>query len=161
MLQLQLFKKSILEHVGKSILQPPELIEQYPFPDQVIYLGFLVYDFFKQNTHYEFRHLVLDETSYGPQFRHFQFNFFELPKFNKNLDQLTNVKDKWLYFMKHTNNISTIPDQFPDQLKEPKKLREAFDLAQPYTWTGIEQHEYDNKGVFIADCAQSIERNLQ
>jgi predicted transposase/invertase (TIGR01784 family) len=50
--------------------------------------------------------------------------FVELPKFNKQENELTNITDKWLYFIKHAGELNFIPQSFT----EPQ-LREAFDIA--------------------------------
>jgi predicted transposase/invertase (TIGR01784 family) len=41
--------------------------------------------------------------------------FIELPKFNKALDKLNDIKDKWIYFVKNAGKL----DYIPDELQEP------------------------------------------
>ncbi|MEZ5480444.1 MAG: hypothetical protein R3E95_24075 [Thiolinea sp.] len=36
--------------------------------------------------------------------------FIELPKFTKELQELTNISDKWVYFVKNAGNFDYVPD---------------------------------------------------
>jgi hypothetical protein len=36
--------------------------------------------------------------------------FVELPKFNKELADLETLTDKWIYFMKNTNQLEAVPE---------------------------------------------------
>ena len=40
--------------------------------------------------------------------------YFEMPKFNKSIDELETHYDKWLYVLKNLNKL----DRLPDTLKE-------------------------------------------
>jgi predicted transposase/invertase (TIGR01784 family) len=51
--------------------------------------------------------------------------FVELPKFKKELDELTTLTDKWIYFMKHTPDLETIPTT----METVPELEKAFLIA--------------------------------
>lgn len=40
------------------------------------------------------------------ELRDFSFTFLELPKFNKDIDHLSNMTEKWAYFFKHAEDTS-------------------------------------------------------
>jgi len=46
----------------------------------------------------------------------------ELPKFTRTLEELKDIKEKWIYFVKNAGNMKMIPKQ----MENPKELREAF-----------------------------------
>ncbi|NEO73742.1 Rpn family recombination-promoting nuclease/putative transposase [Moorena sp. SIO3H5] len=51
--------------------------------------------------------------------------FVELPKFNKQLEELESVIDKWIYFIKEAPSLEIIPDN----LREVPQLEKALTIA--------------------------------
>ena len=51
--------------------------------------------------------------------------FVELPKFNKQLEELESVIDKWIYFIKEAPSLEIIPDN----LREIPQLEKALTIA--------------------------------
>ncbi len=51
--------------------------------------------------------------------------FIELPKFKKGEDKLTDITDKWIYFVKNAGSLEYIPES----LKAEKEIEEAFEIA--------------------------------
>ncbi|MGE5343066.1 MAG: Rpn family recombination-promoting nuclease/putative transposase [Candidatus Omnitrophota bacterium] len=139
--------KRILYYTSKAYYQQLEKAEDYPRLNQVIFLGFLDFIFFENNPNYASRHLILDEETKENHFQDFELNFVELPKFTKTLDQLQNVKDKWIYFVKNAVDLEMIPKE----MEEPKEIREAFEVANRYGWTKEELDIYDYVGMHIQD----------
>ena len=139
------FEKKVLYYVSKAYVHQLERGDDYPALNQVIFLGFLNFKLFKENKNYATRHLILDEETNEHLFKDFDLNFIELPKFKKSLEELANVKDKWIYFVKNAGSMSLIPGE----MKEPKELRDAFEIANQHTWTQQELDIYEAKGVFI------------
>ena len=84
-------------------------------------------------------HLILDTTTYEHALKHLEFHFIELDKFNKNLDELTDLLDKWIYFLKNADSLRTIPENF----KQYQPLHEAFSLLEQGNWSKKELDEYD------------------
>ena len=50
--------------------------------------------------------------------------FIELPKFNKTLEDLSDIKEKWIYFVKNAGQL----DYIPDALQEPC-IAQALSMA--------------------------------
>jgi predicted transposase/invertase (TIGR01784 family) len=67
-----------------------------------------------------------------------EFNFIELPKFNKALTELENLTNKWIYFIKNAENLDVIPDNVDDE-----GLKSAYQEANKHTWTKEELDAYD------------------
>ena len=53
---------------------------------------------FPQKKDYKSDHVILDKESYENDLKDFSFTFLELPKFNKDVDHLSNMIEKWSYF---------------------------------------------------------------
>jgi predicted transposase/invertase (TIGR01784 family) len=151
------FEKKVLYYVSKSYYQQLNRAEDYPRLNQVIFLGFLNFNLFQQNPNYATRHLILDEKTNEHHFQDFELNFVELPKFTKSLEELRDIKDKWIYFVKNAGTMSMIPRE----LQEPKELREAFEVANQMKWSKEELDAYDALGIFIQDERGRIEYALE
>jgi predicted transposase/invertase (TIGR01784 family) len=44
--------------------------------------------------------------------------FVELPKFNKKENELTNIKDEWIYFIKNAGSLEYIPTNLNNNIKD-------------------------------------------
>ena len=151
------FEKRVQYYVSKAYSGQLESGENYPKLNQVIFLGFLDFTLFKEVPGYASRHLILEENSNGHYLKDLQFNFVELPKFTLTLEQLTNVKEKWIYFVKNADKMTMIPKQ----LEEPAELKEAFDVANQMSWSKEELQAYDTRGVLIQDERGRVEYALE
>ncbi|MGD2087064.1 MAG: Rpn family recombination-promoting nuclease/putative transposase [Candidatus Aminicenantes bacterium] len=151
------FEKKVLYYVSKSYYQQLNKAEEYPKLNQVIFLGFLNFKLFHKNPDYATRHLIPDEKTNENHFKDFEFNFVELPKFTKTLEELKDIKDKWIYFVKNAGNMKMIPRE----LEEPKELREAFESAKQMKWSKEELEAYDARGIYIQDERGRIEYALE
>jgi predicted transposase/invertase (TIGR01784 family) len=151
------FEKRVLYYVSKAYHQQLNSSEGYPKLNQVIFLGFLDFTLFKVNSHYCTRHLILEEKSNEHYFQDFELNFVELPKFNKPLKELKDIKDKWIYFVRNAKNMKMIPEE----LQEPKELRDAFEVANQMSWSREEMEAYEARGIYIQDERGRIEAALQ
>jgi predicted transposase/invertase (TIGR01784 family) len=81
----------------------------------------------------------------------------ELPKFQKSLEELEDIKGKWIYFVKNAGNMTMIPKK----LEEPEELREAFELANQMSWAKEELDAYEAKGIYIQDERGRVEYALE
>ena len=55
---------------------------------------------------YKFDHVILDKNNYDHDLKDFSFTFLELPKFTKDIDELSNNVERWSYFFKHAHEIA-------------------------------------------------------
>ncbi|WPD24208.1 MAG: Rpn family recombination-promoting nuclease/putative transposase [Candidatus Electrothrix scaldis] len=82
--------------------------------------------------------------------------FAELPKFTKTEEELTDIADKWLYFVKHAGDLEFVPESFT----EPQLL-EAFEIANT---AGLSEEELDiqfKRQDFIAMQQGAVEKAVQ
>lgn len=147
------FEKRVLYYVSKAYYQQLDKADDYPKLNQVIFLGFLDFVLFKESPDYTTRHLILEENTNGHYFKDFELNFVELPKFKKRLEEMQDLKDKWIYFVKNASDMTIIPKE----MQEPREIREAFEAANRLTWSKEELDAYDDKGIFIQDERGRIE----
>lgn len=67
-----------------------------------------------------------------------EFNFIELPKFNKTPNKLDSIIDQWVYFIKNAENLDIVPENVNDE-----GLKSAYQEADKHNWTQADLEAYD------------------
>jgi PD-(D/E)XK nuclease family transposase len=78
--------------------------------------------------------------------------FVELPKFQRSLNQLETLTDKWIYFLQHAPDLRTVPET----MGEVVEIRQAFEMATQATLTPEELDELEHQLFFIQDQRGAI-----
>jgi predicted transposase/invertase (TIGR01784 family) len=78
--------------------------------------------------------------------------FVELPKFDRSLEELTTITDKWIYFLQHAPDLETVPDT----MGEVVEIQQAFELANEALLTPEELEELEHQQFFIYDQLGAI-----
>lgn len=65
--------------------------------------------------------------------------FFDLSRFNKSLDEITDSTDYWVYLLKEVRNLTDVPDQIPRE----KCFDSFFEASKQANFTKDEKMEYD------------------
>jgi len=110
---------------------------EYEELEPVIFVGVLDFSLLK-NPRYLSHHLILDKDTHEHEFKHLELHIIELKKFNKKIEELTTLADKWIYFLKYAEDMQTIPDT----LKSPD-MQDAFQILNKSTWTPEQLISYD------------------
>lgn len=92
------------------------------------------------------------------------FHFIEMPRFTKNVEELENHFEKWLYFLKNLENF----DSIPEILKEEVFLK-GFEVAKIANFTKKELDDYeeslkvyrDLKGVIDTSFEDGLEQGIE
>lgn len=71
----------------------------------------------------------------------------ELPKFTKTLSELNSLTDKWIYFLKETAYLKTIPDN----LGEVPEIERALNIANQANMTTAELEVIDRRAIVLQD----------
>ncbi|KJU87417.1 transposase, partial [Candidatus Magnetobacterium bavaricum] len=93
------FTKRVLYYTSKAYINQLGKGEDYPMLKKVIYIGIVDFNIF-DGDNYLTRHLILDTVTLKNELEDFEFNFIELPKFNKKEDEVESIIEKWVYFIK-------------------------------------------------------------
>jgi len=131
------FGKRVLYYTSKSYSSQISRSEFYQKLNPVIFIGILEFGF-TQNPHYLNRSQVRDVETGERTLHDIEFNFIELPKFNKQLLELETLTDKWIFFIKNAENLDVMPENINDE-----GLKSAYDEANKFTWTKDELEAYD------------------
>ena len=80
------------------------------------------------------------------------FIYFEMPKFNKTIDELDSHYDKWLYVLKNLHKL----DRLPDKLKE-KVFERVFEVAEIAKFSHEEYLSYEDSLKYYRDLKNSLD----
>ncbi len=80
------------------------------------------------------------------------FIYFEMPKYNKSIDQLETRFDKWLYVLKNLNKL----DRLPEKLKE-SIFEKVFEVAEIAKFTREEYILYEDSLKYYRDLKNSLD----
>jgi predicted transposase/invertase (TIGR01784 family) len=131
------FDKRVLYYASKSYSSQIDRGDLYEKLNPIFFIGILDFEV-TQNNEYISRHKIID-TETGQNFiKDIEFNFIELPKFNKKETELTSIIDQWVYFIKNAEDLEVIPQSVKD-----KGLKSAYEDADKHNWTKEELEAYD------------------
>ena len=131
------FDKRVLYYASKSYSSQIDRGDLYEKLNPTFFIGILDFEV-TQNKEYISRHKIV-ETETGENFiKDIEFNFIELPKFNKTETEITTVIDQWVYFIKNAEDLEVIPESVKD-----KGLKSAYEDADKHNWTKEELDAYD------------------
>lgn len=82
-----------------------------------------------------------------------QLVFVELPKFNKSEREITNITDKWIYFVKNAGSLEYIPET----LQNEQEIQRAFTIANTASLSRAELELQEKCHDFIRLQQGSIE----
>lgn len=105
----------------------------------VVFIGITNFKLFEDHSRYLSHYYLLDTVDHVRRLHHEEFHFIELPKFTKSIDQLENINDKWIYFLRHAGEY----EKTPQQLQKTEPLRKAFEVLERSRWTKDELIAYE------------------
>lgn len=131
------FDKRVLYYASKSYSAQIERGDLYEKLSPTFFIGILDFEATK-NASYLNRHKIIDLETGENFIKDIEFNFIELPKFNKTETELTSIIDQWVYFIKNAENLQIIPENITDT-----GLKFAYQDADKHNWTKAELEAYD------------------
>jgi predicted transposase/invertase (TIGR01784 family) len=131
------FDKRVLYYASKSYSAQIERGDQYENLNPTYFIGILDFEVTK-NPSYINRHKIIDIETNENYIKDIEFNFIELPKFNKKENELESVIDQWVYFIKNAEDLDVIPENLKDE-----GLKFAYEDADKHNWSKAELEAYD------------------
>lgn len=131
------FNKRSLYYTSKAYVNQLDKGNDYNKLKKVYFIGIVNFIIF-EHPNFISRHLIINQETGLQDLSDFEFSFIELPKFNKDLEALKSILDKWIYFIKNVENLTMIPENY-----QHKDFKEAFNVATQTTWNKQELEIYD------------------
>ena len=126
--------------------------EDYPLLRPVYFIGVLNFNYFS-GKNYLSSHLIIDEETGECNFKDMKFRFIELKKFNKKVNELKSIIDKWTFFIKNADELEVMPNNVDDE-----GLKEAYEEAAQHNWSKEAYDAYIYSGIREQDDKGRIEK---
>lgn len=121
--------------------------------EPVYTIGILDFVFNEDKNDDAFLHIVeLKDQDCKVFYEKLKFIYLELPKFKKNIDQLNDHFDKWLFLLKH------LPDlEEPPLVLQENVFMQLFEVARITSFSQEEREAYENSLKYYRDMKGVIE----
>ena len=151
--------KRLLYYTSKEYSQQIVSGEKYTELNPVIFIGIFDFDF-TTGEEYLSHHAICNVETKERVIKDMDFYFIELTKFNKLAEDLNDITDKWIYFIKEAENLDVIPSNLNDD-----GLKEAYADANQNTWSQAELDAYNYSGMREQDdrgrIAMAVQKAVQ
>ena len=132
------FTKRSLYYTSKAYVEQLPRGNDYTSLKKVYFIGIVNFEIFN-NTNFISRHLIINQETSTQDLDDFEFTFLELPKFKKELNELSSILDRWIYFIKNAQDLTLIPDEY----EKIEEFKEAFGVAAQTSWNKEELKVYE------------------
>lgn len=152
-LNVEGFEKRILYNAAKTYSTQLKAGEDYKLLNPVIALTITDFVMFEEVEGYRSR-FVLKEKDFLVDYavQDLELVFVELPKFDKPLEALESLMEKWLFFLQNARSL----DAVPDAMDEVPEIRQAFMLANQANLEPEELEDLEKREIFIHDQRNAI-----
>ncbi|MGB7056700.1 MAG: Rpn family recombination-promoting nuclease/putative transposase, partial [Geitlerinemataceae cyanobacterium] len=145
-LNVQSFGKRVLYNAAKTYAFQLESGQGYRMLKPVIALTIVDFEMFAEFDRVISR-FVYKEESTNLKYADSEIDliFIELPKFNKNMEQLETLSDKWIYFMKNAPSLTAVPEK----MDTIPAIHQAFEIANQANLSREELEDLERREMFI------------
>jgi predicted transposase/invertase (TIGR01784 family) len=156
------FEKRAQYYAAKAYVSQAKVKGQYFNLKEIIFLAISDKILFPNKKEYISDHVILDKKNHDNDLKDFSFTFIELEKFNKTIDQLETIVDKWSYFFKHAEEVS---EQDVSRIVDHDLIFErVFHELDRFSWSDEELLTYDQaekyEEAFLASLAFQFDEGL-
>lgn len=154
--KVRAFLRRIQYNASKTYAGQIATSDDYPKLNQVIAVTITDFSLFDSFAHYVSRHITQEEKSGEHYLTGIIYYFIELPKFEKELNEIESVLDKWIYFIKKARELEEIPEKF-----RSGPFDRAFQKAMIANMNPRELEDYDKACMAVADARGAIELAME
>jgi predicted transposase/invertase (TIGR01784 family) len=148
------FGNRVLYNAAKSYSQQLTGKDRYERLKTVISLKIADFEMFENQPEFMSRFVFQEkEQQFECPDTAIELVFIELPKFSKELAALETTADKWIYFIKNTSTLETVPET----LSAVPEIEKAFRIAREDNFTQEELKELEKQELWIQDQQIAIE----
>lgn len=153
------FEKRAQYYASKAYISQAHAGGEYQDLKEVIFLAISDFIMFPKKKDYKSDHVILDKESHENDLKDFSFTFLELPKFNKDIDHLSSMIEKWAYFFKHAEETSK--EDLQKLTAHDPIIERAYEELDRFGWNETELLTYDQaekyEGAYNASLAQKFD----
>jgi predicted transposase/invertase (TIGR01784 family) len=112
------FEKRVLYNAAKNYSVQLDKSEAYHLLNPVIALSILDFEMFEKSDEVISNFKLIEKTQLIDYSDDIELVFVELPKFNKTLEELQDIKEQWIYFLKNAGGLEYIPNNIDKEIKK-------------------------------------------
>jgi predicted transposase/invertase (TIGR01784 family) len=135
------FAKRAQYYAAKAYGSQLKINGKYQDLKEVIFLAITDFIMFPNKSAYKSDHVILDKDSLDHDLKDFSFTFLELEKFNKNIDELKTIIERWIYFFKHAKETSK--EDLIKIIGNEKCIQRAYEELDRFNWNEEELNAYE------------------
>ncbi len=152
-LNVPAFDKRVLYNAAKAYSNQLKAGEGYSKLKPVIALTIMDFEMF-ENQEDVISHFVFKEKQklFDYPNPELEMVFVELPKFHRELDEIETLTEKWIYFMKNTSSLETVPET----MGRVPEIQKAFRIANQANFNTQELEDLEKREMFIEDQRGAI-----
>jgi len=124
------FEKRVLYNAAKNYSIQLNKSEDYHLLNPVIALTLVDFIMFEDNQNTINNFQLLEKEHLIKYNDDIELIFVELPKFQKELEQLKDIKDQWIYFVKNAGSLEYIPNNLDDEIKKALQNANEANLSK-------------------------------
>lgn len=157
-LNVEGFEKRILYNAAKAYSIQLDSGEDYTLLNPVIALTITDFEMFGNLDEFISR-FVLKEKEFLVDYpiHDIELVFVELPKFDKELEELDTLTDKWIYFIKSARSLESVPET----MASVPEIKKAFEVANQANLTREELEDLEKREIYIHDQRNAIRRAMR
>jgi len=153
------FEKRAQYYAAKAYCSQAHVGGTYADLKEIIFLAIADFVIFPNKTAYKSDHIVLDKETCENDLKDFSFTFLELPKFNKNINNLETIIEKWAYFFKHAETAS---EHDVEKIIEGDDIMErAYEELNRFSWNEEELLTYDQSEKYYNSYVATMENKYE
>ncbi len=138
------FEKRVLYNLAKNYSVQLDKGEDYHLLNPVIALNILDFTMFKESEKVVTNFKLLEKEEFIDYSDDIELIFIELPKFKKELSQLKNLTDQWIYFIKNAGSLEYIPTDLDTTIQN------SFDVLNEANLSKVELELQYKRKEFIS-----------
>lgn len=152
-LNVEAFTKRVLYNAAKTYSLQLDAGQGYRFLKPVIALTITDFIEFKNTDEFISRFVFKEKIhNFNYSENDLELVFVELPKFQKSLEELETLTDKWIYFMQSARLLESVPET----LESVPQIQRAFQIANQTNLTREELDEVEKRELFLQDQINAI-----
>ncbi|MEG4502382.1 Rpn family recombination-promoting nuclease/putative transposase [Microcoleus sp. F6_B4] len=156
-INVEAFTKRVIYNAAKTYATQLKRREGYSKLNPLIALTITDFILF-ENTEKFLSHFVFKEVEENFEYyREIELVFVELPKFNKKLEQVENLIQSWIYFIKNAPEL----EEIPDKLASVPEIQTAFNIANRSTLNLDELASLEKREMFFEDQRGAVIKGIQ
>src|SRR3990167_2518690 len=152
------FEKRAQYYAAKAYAGQLDSTEKYSGLKEIIFLAITDFVMFPDKKDYKSDHVILDKITYSHDLKDFSFTFLELPKFNKSIDELSNIIEKWSYFFKHAEE--TTEADLKKIIGHDPIIERAYEALNRFSFSKDELFLYEAEEKRVRDESAVLEQKL-